>query len=131
VRHPCDGEASEADASCPKPLDRAHDAALAWPSSCPQSAVKNVGPIPPSNASETYSREYYVTCLSGGRKKQASAQPEVPGRTSGGDRHRTTHGMYGRIRQWACSNMARTQQLLDGKTMREGRRGGARSDAGG
>ena len=42
-------------------LDVAHDAVLTWPSPCPKSAVKNVGPIPPSNSSETYSRELYET----------------------------------------------------------------------
>jgi len=50
-------------------LDRARNAALAWPSPCPKSAVKSVGPIPPSNSSETYSREIYVTCLFGGGEK--------------------------------------------------------------
>ena len=124
MRHSCDGEASEADASCPKPVGRAHDAALTWPSPCPKSAVKNVSPIPPSHSSERYSRDNYVTCLSGGRKKKASAQPEVPGSTSGGDRKRDSAWRLRPRTAVGGSNMARTQQLLDKKTMREGRRGG-------
>jgi len=47
-------------------------------------SAESVDGHPPALFEASNSREKYVACLAGDRKKQASAQPEVPGSTSRG-----------------------------------------------